>query len=47
MQDPETYNLTQVIQQVRNMKTVSHAGDKKGKKRSRVAGAPNGAPARL
>jgi arylsulfatase len=27
MQDPETYNLTQVIQQVKQMKTSSHAGE--------------------
>jgi arylsulfatase len=27
MQDPETYNLTQVIQQVKKMKTSSHAGE--------------------
>ena len=27
MQDPETYNLTQVIQQVKNQRATSHAGD--------------------
>ena len=27
MQDPETYNLTQVIQQIKKQKTVSHAGE--------------------
>ena len=27
MQDPETYNLTQVIQQIKKATTASHAGD--------------------
>jgi len=27
MQDAEAYDLTQVIQQVRNMKTTCHAGE--------------------
>jgi arylsulfatase A-like enzyme len=27
MQDPETYNLTQVIQQIKEQRAVSHAGD--------------------
>jgi hypothetical protein len=27
MQDPETYNLTQVIQQIKEARTASHAGD--------------------
>jgi len=27
MQDPETYNLTQVIQQIKEQRTISHQGD--------------------
>jgi hypothetical protein len=27
MQDPETYNLTQVIQQIKNQHSASHAGE--------------------
>jgi arylsulfatase len=27
MQEPETYNLQQVVQQVRQQRMVSHAGD--------------------
>ena len=27
LQDPESYNLTQVIQEVKKQRTVSHAGD--------------------
>jgi arylsulfatase len=27
MQSPESYNLDQVIQQIKDMKTVSHAGE--------------------
>ena len=27
MQDPETYNLTQVIQQIKNQRMIGHASD--------------------
>jgi hypothetical protein len=27
MQDPATYNLTQVIQEIKKQRAVSHAGD--------------------